>query len=190
MVVELPCLKEVGTKGVFVAITVVTLPWREGFLGRGGLRGHLGGGSWCLRLPWSRECLRAGGWLCHGVSQKLVPGLRCHCHSKLGGPHTRYISGSWQTCFMENSGTLVWQDLEVGEKIVLGLTDAKWLHGEKSKLGNLKQGMKLCKLSLSAGVFLCLGCKTRRMVLVSWWQWEKVLGPQRWQDRHVPAMGG
>lgn len=82
------------------------------------------------------------------------------------------------------------QDLKVGERIVLGLTETKWFHGEASKLGNLKQGMKPSKLSLSAGVFLCLGCKTRMMVLVSRRQWEKVLGPQRWQDRHISAMGG
>lgn len=119
------------------------------------------------------------------MSQQGVPKLQCHCHSKLGDPQARYLPRSWQTnkSFLERSRTLVLEDLEMGPKVVLGLTETKWLLGEASELGNSKQGMKPCKLLLSAGVFLCLWYKTRRVTFVTWWQWAKVCGPQRRQDR-------
>lgn len=119
-----------------------------------GFRGSLGAGS-----VW------AGGWLWHGVSPQAVPRLQCHCRSKPGDPQMRYLPRSWQTCFLKNSRTLLLQDLEVGERIVLGLTGTKWLHGEVSKLGNLNWRMRPCWLPLSARVFLCLGYKTGRMAL-------------------------
>ena len=70
-----------------------------------GLSGLLGGRSWFLRFPWSRECLWAGGWLLPGVSWQGVPMPQCHCRRKPEDPQMRYLPKSWQTfAFWKTAG--------------------------------------------------------------------------------------